>query len=381
MNNEKMRTERITITIAQLVDGYQDLDWDGVVGFGGKLDIRPKYQREFIYDLNRQRKVMETVINCRPLNIMYWVQRQDGNYDLLDGQQRTLSICHFLDGKFAVLDRNKEKVYFYSMNDEDQQKILNYKLEIYICDGPENEIYDWFRTININGLDLRPQEMLNVTYTGEWLTDARRHFSKPNCAAYGLAKDYLNGSVERQDYLETALKWINHGDVQDYMSKHRNDANAAELWNYFESVISWARSVFKAYRKEMKGLNWGKFYNEYHNQTFDPDEIEQKVVELMSDEDVQRQAGIYEYILTGNEKVLNLRAFDNRERRIVYERQKGHCPYCDQEIDGKNRGKVYSIEEMEADHIIPWGKGGKTVLENCQMLCKRHNNLKTNQLM
>lgn len=381
MNNEKMQTERINIKVAKLVDGYQDLDWDGVFGFDGKLDIRPKYQREFIYDLDRQRKVIDTVINHRPLNIMYWVQRQDGGYDLLDGQQRTLSICHFLDGKFAILDRNGEKVYFYSMSDEDKKKILNYDLEICICDGSENEIYDWFRTININGLDLKPQEMLNATYTGEWLTDARRYFSKPNCAAYGLAKDYLSGSVERQDYLETALKWINDGDIQGYMAAHRNDLNAAELWNYFENVINWTRSVFKVYRKEMKGLNWGKFYNEFHNQTFDADEIERRVSELMSDDEIQKQSGIYEYILTGNEKALSLRAFDSRERRIAYERQGGHCPYCDQETDGENRGKVYRIEEMEADHITPWSKGGQTTLDNCQMLCQRHNNLKTNHLM
>ncbi len=381
MNNEKMQTERINIKVAKLVDGYQDLDWDGVFGFDGKLDIRPKYQREFIYDLDRQRKVIDTVINHRPLNIMYWVQRQDGGYDLLDGQQRTLSIRHFLDGKFAILDRNGEKVYFYSMSDEDKKKILNYDLEICICDGSENEIYDWFRTININGLDLKPQEMLNATYTGEWLTDARRHFSKPNCAAYGLAKDYLSGSVERQDYLETALKWINDGDIQGYMAAHRNDLNAAELWNYFENVINWTRSVFKVYRKEMKGLNWGKFYNEFHNQTFDADEIERRVSELMSDDEIQKQSGIYEYILTGNEKALSLRAFDSRERRIAYERQGGHCPYCDQETDGENRGKVYRIEEMEADHITPWSKGGQTTLDNCQMLCQRHNNLKTNHLM
>lgn len=381
MNNEKMETSRITITVAELADGYQDLDWDGVVGYRGKLDIRPKYQREFIYDLDRQRKVIDTVINRRPLNIMYWVQKSDGHYDLLDGQQRTLSICHFLDGKFTISDRNGEKVYFHSMNDEDRQKILNYELEICICDGTDDEIYDWFRTININGIDLKPQEMLNATYTGEWLTDARRHFSKPNCAAYGLAKDYLTGSVERQDFLEKALKWINDGDVQGYMAAHRNDPDASELWEYFTNVINWVKSTFIVYRGEMKGLNWGEFYNEFHDQTFNPDEIEQQVARLMADEDIQKQTGIYEYILTGSEKALNLRAFDKKERRIAYERQGGHCPFCDQEIDGENRGKVYDITEMEADHIIPWSKGGQTVQDNCQMLCQRHNNLKTNHLM
>lgn len=376
-----MKTTRINKTIREIVDGYEDLDWDGVVGFGGKLDIRPKYQREFIYDLDRQRKVMETVMNRRPLNIIYWVKNKNGNYDLLDGQQRTLSICHFVDHKYTIDDRNGEKAYFDSLSQEDQETILNYELEICICEGTENEIYDWFRTININGLDLKEQEMLNATYTGEWLTDARRHFSKPNCAAYGLAKDYMRGSVERQDYLETVLKWINDDDVQGYMAAHRNDENASELWEYFENVIDWVKQTFRVYRDEMQGLKWGKFYNDYKDMEFNPDELEGKIHTLMQDSEITKKSGIYEYLLTGNEKALNLRAFDDATKRETYEKQNGLCPYCEKEEGGKNKGKRYDFSEMEGDHIIPWSRGGKTTPENCQMLCERHNNLKLNHLM
>lgn len=375
-----MKTTRRGITVRQLFDGYQDHDWDGIVGFGGKLDIRPKYQREFIYDDERQRKVIDTVIHERPLNIMYWVINGD-HFDLLDGQQRTLSVCRYLDHKFAIINQNGEKMYFDTLPEDEQEQILNYPLEVCICDGTENEIYDWFRTININGLALNEQEMLNATYTGEWLTDARRHFSKPNCAAYGLGKDYMKGSVERQDYLAKVLKWISKGDVKEYMAEHRRDANAGELWQYFESIIAWVRSVFPVYRSEMKGLDWGKFYDDFKGQNFDASSLEEQVKTLMVDDEVQSKTGVYEYVLYGQEKSLSLRTFDNATKRTIYERQNGHCPYCDQEQDGEHMGERYEITEMEADHIVPWSKGGKTTLENCQMLCKRHNNLKSNHLM
>ena len=222
-----MKTTRQSITIRELFNGYSDQGWDGVVGYGGKLDIRPKYQREFIYDDDRQRKVIDTILNGRPLNIMYWVVNGD-HYDLLDGQQRTLSICHFLDHKFVIFDQNGEKQYWDSMPKNLLEQLYNYQLEICICEGTEDEIYNWFRTINISGIALNEQEMLNATYTGEWLTDARRHFSKPNCAAYGLGKDYMRGSVERQDYLAKTLKRISKNDVKGYMAAHRRDADASE---------------------------------------------------------------------------------------------------------------------------------------------------------
>ena len=375
-----MNTNRKNITVRQLFDGYQDHDWEGVVGFDGKLDIRPKYQREFIYDDERQRKVIDTVRHERPLNIMYWVANGD-HFDLLDGQQRTLSICRYLDHKFAITNQNGEKMYFDTLPENEREQILNYSLEVCICDGTENEIYDWFRTININGLALNEQEMLNATYTGEWLTDARRHFSKPNCAAYNLGKDYLKGSVERQDYLAKVLKWASKGDVKEYMAGHRRDTNASNLWRYFESIIAWVRSVFPVYRSEMKGLDWGRFYDDFKDQTFDANELEERVKGLMMDDEVQAKAGIYEYVLYGQEKSLNLRTFDNATKRTVYERQGGHCPYCDQEQDGEHIGERYQLEEMEGDHIVPWSKGGKTTIENCQMLCKRHNLMKTNHLL
>lgn len=375
-----MKTTRQNITVRQLFDGYQDHDWEGVVGFGGKLDIRPKYQREFIYDDERQRKVIDTVRHERPLNIMYWVINGD-HFDLLDGQQRTLSICRYLDHKFTIKNQNDEKMYFDTLPEDEQEQILNYPLEVCICDGTEDEIYNWFRTININGLALNEQEMLNATYTGEWLTDARRHFSKPNCAACGLGKDYMKGSVERQDYLAKVLKWVSRGDTKNYMADHRRDNDASSLWHYFESIIAWVRSVFPVYRSEMKGLDWGKFYDDFKSQTFNANELEEQVKTLMADDEVQAKAGIYEYVLYGQEKSLNLRAFDNATKRTVYERQNGHCPYCDKEQGGEHINETYAFEEMEGDHIIPWSEGGKTSLDNCQMLCKRHNNLKSNHLM
>lgn len=375
-----MKTTRQNITIRQLFDGYQDHNWEGVVGFNGKLDIRPKYQREFIYDDERQRKVIDTVIHERPLNIMYWVINGD-HFDLLDGQQRTLSICRYLDHQFAIVNQNGEKMYFDTLPENEQEQILNYPLEICICDGTENEIYDWFRTININGLALNEQEMLNATYTGEWLTDARRYFSKPNCAAYNLGKDYLKGSVERQEYLAKVLKWASKGDVKEYMAQHRRDTDASALWSYFEDIIAWVRSVFPIYRSEMKGLDWGRFYDDFKGQAFDASELEERVKSLMTDDEVQSKPGIYEYVLYGQEKSLNLRTFDNATKRTVYERQGKHCPYCDKEQDGEHIGEEYELEEMEGDHIVPWSKGGKTTIENCQMLCKRHNNLKSNHLM
>ena len=363
-----MKTTRQNITIRELFNGYSDQGWDGVVGYGGKLDIRPKYQREFIYDDDRQRKVIDTILNGRPLNIMYWVVNGD-HYDLLDGQQRTLSICHFLDHKFVIFDQNGEKQYWDSMPKNLLEQLYSYQLEICICEGTEDEIYNWFRTINISGIALNEQEMLNATYTGEWLTDARRHFSKPNCAAYGLGKDYMRGSVERQDYLAKTLKWISKNDVKGYMAAHRRDADASELWNYFRDVISWAKTIFPNYRSEMKGLEWGKFYNDFKGATLDPDELEEHIKALMADDEVQSKSGIYEYILYGQEKFLNLRAFDNATKRTVYERQDGHCSYCDKEQGGENVGRKYDIAEMEADHIIPWSKGCKTTIENCLMNC------------
>ncbi|MBQ8985498.1 DUF262 domain-containing protein [Candidatus Saccharibacteria bacterium] len=374
-----MKTKRITVTVQQIYDGYEDHDWDGVVGYGGKLDIRPKYQREFIYDLERQRKVIDTILNKRPLNIIYWVSTKNGNYELLDGQQRTLSICKFLDHRYHIEDKDGNKFYFDTLPKEQQQKILNYELEICVCEGDENEILEWFKTINISGLELKPQERLNAVYSGPWTEDARKLFSKINCAADTLGGEYMSGEITRQAYLEKVLKWISNGDIQGYMAKHRYDDNANELWKYFESVISWVKATFPTYREQMKGLDWGRFYNDHKNDELDPVALEKTISSLMRDDEdeIQKKDGIYEYVLYGDEKALNLRAFSKKDKSTAYERQGGICPLC------KESGieKHYEIDEMQADHIIPWSKGGKTTLENCQLLCARHNLIKNNHIL
>lgn len=363
-----MNTDRKIVKVRELFDGYVDKDWDGVIGYGGKLDIRPIYQREFIYEIPNEQAVMATVLKGHPLNIMYWVQNQDDNYELLDGQQRSLSICRFLDHKYYIVDKDGNKIYEDTMLADDLEKIMNYELDICVCEGSEGEILDWFKTINIKGKELNEQEALNATHTGTWLTDAKKYFSKPNCAAYGLGKDYINGAVERQDYLSTALKWISSDDAQGYMAKHRNDADATALWQYFQDVIDWIKKVF-VYRREMDGLNWGKFYNEHKDDQLVRDEVEVRVQRLMADDEVQKKSGIYEYILTGDERALGLRAFEDNVRRTKYEQQKGKCSIC---------GKPFPFEEMHGDHIKPWSKGGKTVPDNCQMLCTMDNLKKSN---
>ncbi len=365
-----MKTTRRTVKVSELFNGYQDKDWDGVVGYSGKLDIRPTYQREFVYDIPDEQAVISTVLKGHPLNIMYWVQNPGGDFELLDGQQRSLSICRFLDHKYYIFDKDGNKIYEDTMLVADLDKIMNYELDICICKGTEGEILDWFKTINIKGKALNEQEALNATHTGEWLTDAKRYFSKPNCAAYGLGKDYINGAVERQDYFATALRWISDDDVQGYMALHRNDADASELWEYFKSVIAWVKITFKVYRREMDGVQWGELYNEFKDTKQNADKLEVRVAKLMEDDDVTNHKGIYHYILTGKEKYLSIRAFDDKMKRRAYERQKGICPVCKKE---KRDKKHWDISEMEADHIKPWHEGGRTIAENCQMLCKDHN--------
>jgi hypothetical protein len=258
---------------------------------------------------------------------------------------------------------------FHNLTDVEQNQILDYKLMIYICTGNDKEKLDWFKIINIAGVQLADQELRNAIYTGEWLTDAKRYFSKNNCPAYNIASDYLNGTPIRQDYLEKALEWINEGKIEDYMSKHQHDQNSNELWLYFQSVINWARLTFVKYRKEMKGVNWGKLYNQFKDVKFDTNKLEEEVSKLMQDNDVTKKSGIYEYLLTKDEKSLSIRAFDDNMKREAYERQTGICVKCEQQFD---------IENMAADHIIAWSKGGKTTGENCQMLCTRCNAIKSN---
>ena len=367
-----MQIELHEIKIREVVKDYIDSQENGVVGYGGKLNIRPAFQREFVYKEKERNAVIETVVKGFPLNVMYWVEDENGNYELLDGQQRTISICQYVNGDFSLNSRA-----FHNLTESEKNQILDYTLMIYICKGDDKEKLDWFKIINIAGVQLKNQELRNAIYTGEWLSDAKRYFSKNGCVAYRLANKYLNGEVNRQDYLETVLSWVGDKEnikIEDYMSAHQHDSHATYLWQYFQAVIAWLQTIFPNYRKEMKGLAWGILYNKYGNENFNPQELESKVVALMQDDDVQKRSGIYEYLLSGNEKCLNVRAFTDNEKRKVYEKQQGICPHCKAE----NRVKVhYEFEEMEGDHITPWRDGGKTIIENCQMLCKEHNRTKS----
>ncbi|MDD3467728.1 MAG: DUF262 domain-containing protein [Campylobacterales bacterium] len=358
------------VTIAEAVEGYKNDLEEGVVGYGGMLNIRPKYQREFVYRERQRDAVIETVRKNFPLNVMYWVNNENDTYEVLDGQQRTISICEYVEGNFAIMIDEKP-YYFHTLTKDEQQQILDYKLMVYFCKGSDKEKLDWFKTINIAGEKLTDQELRNAIYTGTWLSDAKRYFSKTGCAAYGMASDYMNGSPIRQEYLETVIDWISDGDIEQYMAEHQHEPNANELWLYFQSAINWTKAVFPKYRKEMKGLAWGSFYNEFKEGKFDSHKLEEQIAVLMQDEDVSKKSGIYQYLLTGNEKHLNIRAFTDKQKREAYERQKGICPKC---VAPNNH---YKIEEMEADHITPWHEGGKTEADNCQMLCKMHNRIKS----
>ena len=361
-------------TVREIFEGYQDSAENGVVAFGGKLNVRPAFQREFVYSGKQRDAVIETIQKDFPLNVMYWVENDNGNYELLDGQQRTISICQYVGGDFSINHRA-----FGNLTETEKEQILNYKLMIYICKGNDKEKLDWFKIINIAGEKLTDQELRNAIYTGEWLSNAKQYFSKNGCPAYQIASKYMRGTPIRQDYLETVLEWISARDniaLEDYMSEHQNTTNASELWLYFNSVITWVKTIFPNYRKEMQGIEWGLLYNKYGNDKLDPQELENKIVVLMQDDDITKRSGIYEYLLSGEEKHLNIRAFTDTMKRKVYEKQKGICPHCKAE---KKEKIHWEIEEMEADHITPWCEGGKTEIDNCQMLCKDHNRRKSSK--
>ena len=355
-----MNIELKEITIQELSDGFEDNNEDGVVGFGGKLDIRPSYQREFIYKDKQRDAVINTITKNFPLNVMYWAVREDGTFEVIDGQQRTISICQYIDGDFAFQNR-----YFHNLKADEKEKILNYTLMVYVCSGTESEKLEWFKTINIAGEKLTEQELRNAVYTGSWVSDAKRYFSKSGCVAYNIGSDYLNGSPIRQEFLETAIDWISEGKIENYMATHQHDPNATALWLYFQSVITWVNATFTVKRKKfMKGIQWGLFYNKYKDVVFDTKAIEEETARLIADDEVEKKSGIYAYILTKDERYLGIRTFSDSVKQKVYENQKGICPICKNHFD---------ISEMEGDHITPWVEGGKTIEENCQMLCKDDN--------
>lgn len=358
-----MKIELKELTVRELTNGYQDNHEQGVVGYGGKLDIRPPYQREFIYKDKQREAVIHTLTKDFPLNVMYWAVGENGDYEVIDGQQRTISVSQFVEGDFAFNDR-----YFHNLQKNEQDQILDYKLMVYLCSGTDSEKLEWFRTINIAGEKLTDQELRNAVYSGSWVSDVKRYFSKNSCPAYGIGSDYLDGSPIRQDYLETTIKWISNDSIERYMAEHQHEKNANELWLYFQSLINWTKAAFPNYRKEMKGIQWGFLYNEFKDQKIDSKKLEEEIARLMLDEDVTNKKGIYTYVLTRKERWLSIRNFSNNQKREAYERQKGACVECK---------KNFEISEMEADHITPWHGGGKTSAENCQMLCRDDNRRKS----
>jgi len=375
-----MQIQLKEITIRDLAKDYADNAEGGVVGYGGKLDIRPPYQREFIYGPKERDAVIDTVTKDFPLNVMYWAVRDDGGFEIIDGQQRTISVCQYVKGDFSFQSdfTNQDRLSFDNLPDDKQEKILNYKLTVYQCTGEDSERLDWFRTINIAGKPLTDQELKNAVYAGSWVRDAKRYFSKTGCAAYQIGQDYLAGAPIRQDYLETAIDWISNARgnskiIEEYMGKHQHDKDAKKLWEYYQAVIEWVEATFTTKRKEiMRGVPWGVLYNEFKGKKRDPKKIEAETAKLIADDDVDNKKGIYPYLLTREEKYLNIRAFTYSQKQKAFEKQKGICPKCP-------KPKHWELDEMEADHITPWHSGGKTADENCQMLCKDHNRRKSGQ--
>ena len=359
-----------TIKIKDLVKGFSDDEEAGVIGYDGKLDIRPAYQREFRYNNIQQEAVINTVMRGFPLNTMYWSVDDNDHFEMIDGQQRTLSICHYYDGDFHIVDENGDKRWFHNLLPEQREKFLNYELTVYFCRGSDKEKLEWFRTINIAGAKLLDQELLNAVYSGAWVSDARKYFSKNLCPAYKVAENLLSGSAIQQDYLATVLSWAaaKQGVAVDwYMSLHQNDPNANKLWQYFNRVITWVRTTFPKWRKEMKGLNWGAMFEQFGENIYDTVALEKQIHDLMEDDEINKKSGIYRYVLSGDLRDLSFRTFDKKQRREAYERQKGICAHC---------GKHFELEEMEADHIKPWKEGGTTVAANCQMLSRNCNRTK-----
>ena len=355
-----MKIELMQIIVKEITDDYEDNEENGVFGFGKKLNIRPPFQREFVYNDKQRDAVIDTVTKGFPLNVMYWSKNDDGNFEVIDGQQRTVSLCQYVASDFSI-----NGLAFHNLQKDKQDQILNYPLMIYVCSGTDSEKLEWFKTINIAGEELSDQELRNAVYSGSWVSDAKRYFSKINRPKLG--DDYLTGSANRQEYLETAIDWISEKNIEKYMSNHQHDKDAEELWKYFERVITWVKTIFIKYRKEMRGVEFGLLYNKFKHKKHDAKKLEEEIETLMEDDEVTNKKGIYYYIFTEKENNLNIRSFTEKQKREKYEKQKGICIAC---------SNHFEIEEMDADHITPWSKGGKTIIENCQLLCKEDNRRK-----
>lgn len=391
-----MQTTLLTdLTVKEICEGfvYNQLEGKGLFGWAGKLTIQPEYQRNYLYadnDGKKEMAVIDSMLKDYPIGLIYFNEPSEGKYEILDGQQRITSIGRFVTRKFAIKDKFGMEQYFTGLPKEEQEKILSYKLLVYICNGTEKEIKEWFETINIAGVPLNKQELLNATYSGQFVTLAKATFSNsrnPQLQKWGC---YVNGNANRQDILHVALGWVAKGEdnIGGYMSLHRNENSIEELKTYFDTVIEWAKTIFGEPKSEMKGLEWGAFYERFHSNSYNPAYVQKRVNELYADEFVTNKKGIFEFVL-GSEtdmKLLNIRLFDDSIKKTVYARQtndareKGisNCPECAKGHE-KVRTKIYKITEMDADHVTAWSKGGSTDIDNCQMLCKAHNRAKGNR--
>lgn len=386
-----MKTKLLTeITIREICDGfiYNEYEGKGLYGLSGKLVIQPEYQRNYIYnDGKKDVAVIQSILKQYPIGLLYFVKADD-HYEVLDGQQRITSIGRFVTDKFAIVDENDIPHYFSGLNNEKKQLILNTALTIYVCEGTEEEIKEWFKTINIAGIPLNDQELSNAIHSGTFVTAAKEVFSNSHNANIQKWGAYIKGEVNRQDYLKTALQWVSKNNIDNYMSKHRYDTTITELETYFNSVIDWVSTVFTDVDKDMKGLPWGELYEKYHTVPYNPSVVHNKVKELYQDSAVKNHRGIYEYILGGctDTKLLDIRLFEEATKKTVYEIQTekakkantSNCPLCALGNDN-NKTRIYKYTEMEADHVTAWSNGGSTDISNCTMLCKTHNRAKGNK--
>ena len=387
-----MNTElNIDLTIEKVCEGfvYNEYEGKGLFGLAGKLTIQPEYQRNYIYaDGKRDVAVIQSVLKGYPIGLIYFTKVADDKFEILDGQQRITSIGRFLTGKFPILDENGMQQYFGGLAENLQRKILDTKLTIYECSGTESEIKEWFKTINIAGVPLNDQELLNAIYSGPFVTLAKAEFSNSQNALIQKWSAYISGDVKRQDYLHTALSWVSKDNIDEYMSRHRYDTNISELKTYFNSVIDWVSSVFQDVEPEMRKQNWGALYEQYHTNAYDPNEVHRILKSLYADYYVKNRAGVFEYILGGcvDTKLLNIRVFDEVTKRTVYEQQTqaaqandvSNCPLCALGNDN-NKRRIYKLKEMDADHVTAWSNGGATDISNCTMLCATHNRAKGNK--
>ena len=387
-----MKTTLLTdVSVEDICKGfvYNELEGKGLFGWGGKLTIQPEYQRNYIYaDGKKDVAVVRSLMSGYPLGLIYFVKTADGRYEVLDGQQRITSFGRFLTGKLAVKDANGMEQYYDGLADDLKEKVSGAKLTIYVCEGEESEIKEWFKTINIAGVPLNEQELLNAIYSGTFVSAAKEEFSNSQNANVQKWSAYITGSVNRQDFLRTALDWVSKGNIDGYMSKHRFDTNINELKTYFNSVIDWISGVFSDVENEMRGLEWGRLYETYHKTPYDPVEVSKKVQNLLADPYVKNKKGIFEYILGGEQdtRLLDIRIFEENTKRSVYTMQTktanelgvSNCPLCAMGHEA-NRTRIWKLTEMDADHVSAWSKGGATDITNCQMLCKTHNRAKGNK--